>query len=95
MSVTSQNRRESHKKIDKSRWYSEIIRLLKEDVNKDGLTAREVSQRLYIKGFSMSAERQASHPRLTELCEKGVIEVVGKKKDEITDRNVAVYALVA
>jgi len=93
MNISDDNRRESHKKVNKDVWYSQIISLLQDNVNKNGLTAREVSQKLFTKGFTQNAERQSAAPRLSELTEKGVVKVIGKKKDEITNRNVGIYAL--
>ncbi len=49
------------------------------------LTARELAYEL---GFS---DLNAVKPRLTELKACGLVEVVGKKKDLVTDRNVAVW----
>lgn len=49
------------------------------------MTAREIAYEL---GFS---DLNAVKPRLTELKEIGVIEVVGKKLDHITNRNVAIW----
>ena len=40
----------------------------------------------------ISNERQATQPRFTELVDEGVVKVIGKRRDEITNRNVAVYA---
>lgn len=91
MSITSETRRESNEKIDKKRLYDLIISTLIDF--KEGLTARELAVVLYSKGLIISNERQATHPRLTELVDAKKIIVVGKKFDEISQRNVAVYAL--
>lgn len=91
MAITDQNRRESLDKLDRKRMYGLIITALH---NKEkGLTAREAAIILYNQGMIISNERQATQPRLTELVDKGVVKVIGKRKDEITNRNVAVYAL--
>ena len=52
------------------------------------MTAREIA---YEMGYS---DLNAVKPRLTELKEIGIVEVVGKKKDLVTDRNVAVWRKV-
>lgn len=53
----------------------------------EGLTAREIANKLgYI-------ERNATAPRLTELCGMGKVEAIAKRRDEITGKTVAVYAL--
>ena len=91
MSITSETRRESNEKLDKKRLYDLIISTLMDF--KEGLTARELAVVLYNKGFIISNERQATHPRLTELVDAKKVIVVGKRFDEISQRNVAVYTL--
>lgn len=80
--ITKQTRQESYilRPVTRAR---EILKVL--DGNE--LTAREIAQRLG------SNDRGYVAPRLTEMKEAGLIEVIGKKKDHITDRNVAVWRL--
>ena len=92
MSVSADTRFDSMKKVDKSRIYSMIIAALKSSPT-GGLTARECSTVLYNQGKIYENSRQATAPRLTELQDLGVVEVVGKKYDKLTDRYVACYAL--
>ena len=33
-------------------------------------------------------------PRLTELVQMGKIEIIGKKRDEITDRSTSIYQII-
>lgn len=33
-------------------------------------------------------------PRLTELVQMGKIEIIGKKRDEITDRSTSIYQVI-
>ena len=42
-------------------------------------------------GLTRTAERQETAPRLTELVEYDLVEVVGKKFDSISNCKVAVY----
>ena len=93
MSVTTDTRYESFEKVDRKRLYSLIISTLRNNT-KDGLTAREIAVILYNQGYIKSNERQATAPRLTELVDKGIVEVVRKKIDEISLKNVAVYSIV-
>lgn len=93
MSITTQNRIESYEQVDKGRMYDLILSTLHNHKDK-GLTARETAIILYNQGMIISNERQATQPRFTELVDKGVVKVVGKKKDAVTNRNVAVYTLV-
>lgn len=94
MSITSDTRFDSMKKIYKTRMYGMIIAALKSASNK-GLTARECSTVLYNQGKIYDSGRQATAPRLTELEDKGVVQIIGKRLDNITNRNVAVYTLVS
>lgn len=57
------------------------------------LSASEIAYGLYINGFVPTPERNSVHPRLTELTKLGIVHVVGKRKDPITNRKVAVYEL--
>lgn len=52
------------------------------------MTAREIA---YEMGYT---DLNAVKPRLTELKSEGKVEVVGKRKDFITERNVAVWRAV-
>lgn len=58
------------------------------------MTAREIGAVLYRHGLVLSPSRQQVQPRLTELMQDGKIEVVGKRRDSLTKRSVAVYRLV-
>ena len=49
------------------------------------MTAREIAYKL---GFS---DLNAVKPRLTEMRDAGIVEACGKKKDEVTNRKVAVW----
>ena len=83
--ITRETRAESLNETDKTKRYTEIRDALK-DAPK-GLTARELADKLGYK------ERNATAPRCTELVNKGELEVIGKRYDPITNRNVAVYVL--
>ena len=53
---------------------------------------QENQQRNYLRsGLTRTAERQETAPRLTELVEYDLVEVVGKKFDSISNCKVAVY----
>ena len=53
---------------------------------------QENQQRNYLRsGLKRTAERQETAPRLTELVELGLVEVVKKKFDKVSGCNVAVY----
>jgi hypothetical protein len=82
------------KKLDKTRMYGLIISVLKSAKN-DGLTARECAIKLYNDGKIFDNSRQATAPRLTELENKGIVKLIGKRYDNLTDRMVGVYTLVS
>lgn len=91
--VTKETRRESHAKTTKQKMADRVIGVL--NVAGKPLTAKEVAQEMYYYGFIPYPARAIIQPRLTELVEAGVIEVVGKKMDEETERRVAVYGVVS
>lgn len=83
--ITKETRAESLNELDKKKRYEEIRYALKNEIN--GLTARELAKKLG------SEERNYVAPRLTELTRKNEVEVISKRYDKKTKRNVAVYAL--
>lgn len=83
--ITNETRAESLNELDKTKRYEEIRDALKNEIN--GLTARELANKLG------SEERNYVAPRLTELTRKNEVEVISKRYDKKTKRNVAVYAL--
>lgn len=92
MSITTDTRFESLEKLDRSGLYNLILSTL-HDNKENGLTAREVAVILYNQGLLRSNERQATAPRLTELVDDGRVIIIGKRFDEISLRNVAVYTI--
>jgi len=92
LSITTDTRFESLEKLDRNGLYSLILSTL-HDNKENGLTAREVAVILYNQGLLRSNERQATAPRLTELVDDGRVVIIGKRFDEISLRNVAVYTI--
>lgn len=88
--ITRQTRRESNEKTDRQGMYSMILK----ELSYGDMTAREIGAILYRHGLVLSPSRQQVQPRLTELMQEGKISVVGKRKDSLTKRSVAVYHLV-
>lgn len=84
---TFETRRESYEQVDKQRRYREILECLEGKQ----LTAKETAVEMYKKGYIPSTERNFTAPRLTELCQKGIVEPVGKTKCKYTGKTVAVY----
>lgn len=87
--TTYETRSESHEKVDKKVRYRQILECL------DGkeLTAKEIANEMFHKGYIPSNERNYSAPRLTEMSEEGMVEPVGKKVCQWTGKKVAVYAI--
>jgi len=84
--ITNETRAESYICVNKNIRYAQIKQLLKA-VFPSGLTCRELANKL---GFD---ERNYTAPRCTELVNKGQLEVIGKRYDPKTNRNVAVYRI--
>ena len=75
--------------IDRNRFY----RLITEALSNNELTAREIAEVLFLRGFIMTATRQEVAPRLTELEKMERVEVVGSKVDVLTKKRVSIYRL--
>lgn len=95
MSITNDTRWESFKKIQGNTLVNKITNVLIEAKKQgiDGMTAKEIAEVLKSQNIIRLAERQSTAPRLTELVNEGIVEVIGKRYDEITDHNVAVYRI--
>ena len=78
--ITADCRVESLYRLNKKTRQLDILGVLTEP-----MTAREIAGRL---GFT---DLNTVKPRLTELRDAGIVEVVGKKKDPITGRKASVY----
>ncbi|MDR0951402.1 MAG: DNA gyrase [Oscillospiraceae bacterium] len=58
------------------------------------MTAQEIANELCRRGITPTNERNFAAPRLTELCEVGLVKPVGKKMNTKTRRNITVWAVV-
>lgn len=83
--IEQETRIDSLHKVDRKRRCFQIREVLNN--NKEGLTAREISD---ILGYP---ERNYVAPRLTEMKDRREVETVDKRYDEETGRRVAVYKL--
>ena len=54
-------------------------------------SAKDIAVELFELGVIPSTERNYTAPRLTELENKGIVQVIGKKKCKYTGKMVAVY----
>lgn len=80
-------RHDSHEKTDKQKRYRQILNCLKGRQ----MTAKEIAVELFAIGYSETADRNVTAPRLNELCKIGLVEQVGKKRCDYTGRTVTVY----
>lgn len=88
--ITDDTRKEAHGKVDKEKRYKQIL----ECMNGSEMTAKETAVEMFKRGYIPTSERNFSAPRLTELEQKGLVKVVGKKKCEYTGKTVAIYKKV-
>lgn len=88
---TLETRSDSFETVDKDKRYKQIIEILKE--HKNGLTAKEIAVEMMLKKYTPTSERNFTAPRLTELSKKGIVEPIGKKKCQYTNKTVSIFAL--
>lgn len=79
--ITVETRNESIQQVMRTKRGEMIL----EALGGEEMTAREIAYKL---GFS---DLNAVKPRLTEMAAAGIVEACGKKKDKLTNRNVATY----
>lgn len=85
--ITLETRHEAYEQVDKQKRYNEILEVLGDNE----MTAKEISNEMYMRGLIPTNERNFTSPRLTELSIKGIVEPIGKKKCMWTNKMVSVY----
>lgn len=92
MDIPKETRRESYETVKPTvqQRQSAVLEILEEYRE---MTAQEVADELYRRGYTLSGERNFSAPRLTELRDAGKVEAIGKKLCSKTGRNVTVWAV--
>lgn len=91
--ITKETRKESFEKIR----LKKKCKLIYEQLGIGEYTARELAIKMYNtkdedgNRLIRTAERQETAPRLTELVELGLVNVIDKKYDEISGCKVAIY----
>ena len=88
---TLETRTESYESVDRKKRYKQIVEIL---TGGKEMTAREIAEEMFNRGYTQERERNSSAPRLTELSYKGIVEPIGKKKCIYTGRPVSVYKLI-
>lgn len=85
-----ETRAEAHETVDKQKRYKQIIECL---TNSEGMTAKEIAVEMMRRGYIPTSERNFSAPRLSEMCENGIVDIIGKKRCDYTGKKVSVYVL--
>jgi hypothetical protein len=91
--IPKETRRESYERIKATLTVRQriVLRLLRDYGD---MTAQEIADELFILSVTATTERNCSAPRLTELCELGLVTPVGKKTCYKTGRTVTVWSAV-
>ena len=85
--ILKENRNFANLEVDKQKRYREILECL----GNNEMTAKEIAQEMYMRGYTPTNERNYVSPRANEMLKDGRLEVVGKKKCEWTGKSVSVY----
>lgn len=85
--TTLENRSESNERVNKKLRYLQILDIL----GNRQMTAKEIAVEMEDKGYTTNDDRNNAAPRLTELCQQGKVEVVGKRECIYSGRKVTVY----
>lgn len=93
MSISKETRSESYERVKPTLTARQriVLAILKQYGD---LTAQEVADTLCFLRITPTNERNFAAPRLTELCEQGLVRVVGKKICDKTGRTVSVWSAV-
>jgi len=89
--TTLECRAEAHEKVDKQKRRKDILMIMSH--NKEPMTAWEIAYKLFFNGKISRLDRNATAPRLTEMCKDGTVEPVGRKLDMYTGKNVTCYQI--
>ena len=87
--TTLEVRHEANEQVDRNLRYQQIKEVLGTSV----MTAKEIAQEMYMRGYIPTNERNFVSPRITELMYQGIIENVGKKKCKWTGKTVSVFKI--
>jgi hypothetical protein len=90
--ITKETRRQSYDGILPER--GERCRIILETLGSRQMTVEEITDELVANGSIKYYDRNFVAPRLTELKQAGVVEVVGKRSSKRTGKNTAVWAAI-
>lgn len=88
---TLETRAEAYESVEKRKRYREIIEIM-EDFDRP-MSAKEIAVEMYRRGYTPTTERNFSHPRINELLQDGILDVIGKGKCMYTKKKVSFYVL--
>jgi hypothetical protein len=71
----------------------EVLEYLEKYQMEEGLTANELSYKMWQEKIFLTHDRNNVHPRLNELVEKKLVDIIGKRKCTISKRMCAVYKI--
>lgn len=90
--ITRETRRESFIKVNITEREAQVLEILKDGIER---TAREIAEEMYLAGYTNTPDRNNASPRLTSLLDKRQVVIVGRKKDNITGKGVAIYRIAS
>ena len=85
--ILRENRNFAELEVDKNKRYRQILECLGDKE----LTAKEIAQEMYMRGYIPTNERNYVSPRITELLYTGKVENVGRKKCSWTGKTVGIF----
>lgn len=85
--IELENRYEAYTSVPKELRNVQILEILG---NRE-MTAKEIAVEMNRKGMIPTSERNFTAPRLSEMLDEGIVEVIGKKKCAYTGKNVSVF----
>lgn len=88
--TTLECRAEAEESIDKALRQKQVVEILEQGGE---MSAKEIAVEMMNRGYVPTSERNWSSPRITELCYKGIIEPVGRKKCQYSGKSVTVFAI--
>ena len=88
--TTLECRAEAEESIDKALRQKQVVEILEQGGE---MSAKEIAVEMMNRGYVPTSERNWSSPRITELCHKGIIEPVGRKKCQYSGKSVTVFAI--
>ena len=88
--TTLECRAEAEESIDKKVRQKQVVEILEQGGE---MSAKEIAVEMMNRGYVPTSERNWSSPRITELCYKGIIEPVGRKKCQYSGKSVTVFAM--